>query len=61
MFVMLHTSVTTSYILCLGLQKLYVKNRMGKHGLDSSGSGQGQVMGPCECGNWSVGQSGNSL
>jgi len=24
---------------------------MGKHGLDWSGSGQGQVAGACECGN----------
>jgi len=24
---------------------------MGKHGLDCSGSGEGQVVGYCECGN----------
>jgi len=31
--------------------KWFFKKMVGRHGLDCSGSGQGQVAGACECGN----------
>ena len=32
-----------------------LKSRLGRHELDGSGSGYGQVVGACECGNVSLG------